>query len=215
MAEGEGIVKFQVDVDNGYFEVLINDTLWLQQYRDTLPAGRYEAKVWSPGYMIYPIDFEITEGEVTEKLVSMVYSNEKQKFESDYKKYRMDFHKSFTLPASLSLGITLWTGYHMIRSYDLRKKGLLEIERYDETVISNEIDVIKANVSDINRRYNLNRSMYYVGSGLTVGAWLTSVYLYKRFKKNNKEPVFTPQSPWKDRFSMSITPFGCGMTLRI
>ena len=122
LAENEGMVKFLVDVDNGYFEVLVNDTLWLRQYKDTLPAGKYEAKVWSPGYVIHPIDFEIKAGEVTEKFVNMVFTNDRQKFEADYKAYRMNFHKSFTVPASVSLGISLWTGYHMIRSYDLRKK---------------------------------------------------------------------------------------------
>jgi hypothetical protein len=212
LKENEGIVKFLVDVDNGYFEVLVNDTLWLRQWKDTLPEGFYEAKVWSPGYVTAPIEFTINRGETTEKFVNMVFTNDRQKFEKDYKSYRMKFHKNYTVPASISLAGSLFTGYTLIRAYDLRKKGDLEILKYQDTPIASEVTQIKLNVAEINRKYNLNRTLFYISSGMSAACWVATIYMYKQ---NNAEPTFNPSSPWKDKFSFHVTPFGCGMIVKI
>src|SRR5210317_2036688 len=75
-AQGKGIVKFFVEVDNGYFEIELNDTMLLKRYKDTLPAGHYEAKVWSPGYIVAPISFDVVDGMTTEKHVKMAKNND-------------------------------------------------------------------------------------------------------------------------------------------
>lgn len=65
----EGIVKFAVDVDNGYFEILINDTLLLKRYKDTLAVGVFKATIWSLtyeegvlSYIAITTDSEVLEG---------------------------------------------------------------------------------------------------------------------------------------------------------
>ncbi len=215
MAENEGIVRFLVDVDNGYFEVLINDTLFLRRYKDTLPEGTYEAKVWSPGYVTNPIEFTIERGKVTDKFVNMVYTNDKQDFERKYKAYRLKFHKSFTVPASIALASSLFTGFSMMKAYDIRKKADIEIALYGQSPDASQVAQIKLNVADLNKKYNIYRTCFYVSSGLSVLMWVTTAITYQRFKNNNEEPTFNPSSPWRDKFSMTVTPFGCSMVLKI
>lgn len=215
IAENEGVVKFLVDVDNGYFEVLANDTLLIRRYEDTLVEGSYKAKVWSPGYVTVPIDFDIKRGEVSEVYVNMAYNNAKQDFEREYKAYRNRFHKNLSLPGCITLGTALASGTFMLTAYDLRKKLTEDVALYSQAVQASEVDLIKDRIAKRNKNYNALRTSFYITGGLTIGMLATTIYTYTRFKKNNTEPTFTDKSPWHDKFSLTLTPYGAGFALKI
>lgn len=206
LTENEGVVRFAVDVDNGYFEVLVNDTLLIKRFKDTLKAGTYQAKVWSPGYITATIEFEVVAGKTTTKYVEMAYSNAKQQFEQDYSAYRKQFHKSLTLPASLAFGSAMLSGTFMILAYDKQNVIKEDIVLYNSASKASEVVEIKDRVEKNNRLYNVYRSTFYVGTGLTFALIGTTIYSYSKFKKNHPEPVLNDKSPWHDRFSLRISP---------
>ncbi|MCG8576183.1 MAG: hypothetical protein MI810_14935 [Flavobacteriales bacterium] len=215
LADNEGIIKFLVDVDNGYFEILVEDSLLIRRYKDTLPAGTYQAKVWSPGYVTQSFEFSVQGGKVTEKYIQMAYTNEKQQFERDYKAYRTEFHKSLTIPAAAALSTTLYTGFAMMKAYDTRKKLDVDVALYHQAATAKEVSGIKLNIDKLNKRYNFYRSSFYLGAGVSTLLWITTIYTYSKFKRNVAEPVFKADSPWRDKFSMQVSPLGCRMVLKL
>ncbi len=214
-SQGTGIVRFFVDVDNGYFEIEINDTMWLRRYKDTLPAGDYSAKVWSPGYVVAPIDFTIVEGMVTEKHVKMAKNNDFVDYELKYKAYRMQFHKQFTVPLSVTLASTITTGVFMVNAYNTKKQINTDIDLYYKSPVSQEIDEIKLRISDNNQKYNRQRTAFYINTGFTFAFIGGTIWSYMNFNKNYTEPTYSKESPFKDKFSMNLTPYGCSFSIKI
>src|SRR5690606_14161860 len=90
----------------------------------------HEAKVWSPGYLINVVEFDIIAGKTIDQYVPMVISNERQKFEREYKSYRMAFHKSFTVPLSVTLALSLTSVAFMTTAYISKNKVYDDIDLY-------------------------------------------------------------------------------------
>lgn len=213
--QDQGIIKFLVDVDNGYFEIELNDTLLLKRYKDTLPVGEYNAKVWSPGYVVAPISFTIEKDKTTELYVQMAKNNDFINYEINYKAYRNQFHKSYTAPISATLLSTITTGAFMVRSYSLKKKLTDDIDLYYKTPVTDEIEEIKARIDQNNRKYNINRTAFYINGGLTLAFLGGTIWSIRQFNKNNTEPVYIKESPFKDKYSLQINPFGCSFVIHI
>lgn len=207
-AQDTGSVRFLVDVDNGYFEIVIDDTMYLKLYKANLPVGHHTARVWSPGYIITEVEFDIKKDEVNEKYVKMAISNERQDYEFAYKEYRSKFHKSLTLPLSITLGLGLTTGYFMMKSYDTRQLIYDDITLYHQAPTYSEVLFYKNRLENNNIKYNRLRGAFYtslVATSLMVG---TTIYTYRKFKQNNTEPTYNKESPFKEKFSLQLSPFG-------
>lgn len=214
-AQETGVVKFLVEVDNGYFEIEVNDTLLLRRYKDTLPAGDYTAKVWSPGYVVTPIDFTVVPGMVTEKHVKMAKNNNYIDYEHNYREYRMQFHKQFTAPLSLTLATALTTGAFMASAYVNKNKALTDIDLYNKAGSYSDVLDLKTSVAEYNRKYNRQRAAFYVGTGLTMAFIGGTIWSYRNFVRNYSEPTFIKESPFKDKYSLNLTPYGCSFTINI
>jgi hypothetical protein len=210
-----GHANFLVDVDNGYFEILVNDTMLVKNFKVTLPVGKHVAKVWSPGYITREVDFEVYKDSTTQNYVKMAISNERKQFESDYKDYRMKFHKSLTVPGTLTLGLALTSSALMIRGYDLRKQILNDIELYHASGSYNDAVYFRNEVETNDKKYDRTRIMFYSFLGLSAASLGTTIYTYTKFKRNNTEPTFNPESPFKEKYSLQVTPFGCRLVIPI
>ncbi len=213
--QDQGVVKFLVDVDNGYFEIEINDTMLLKRYKDTLPVGAYEAKIWSPGYVVTPVSFVIEKGKTTELYVEMAKNNDFIAYEENYQVYRNQFHKNYTAPLTLTLLSALTTGGFMVRSYALKKSITNDIGLYYLTPLTSEIDQINMRIAANNKKYNFNRTAFYVNGGLTLAFLGGTIWSIRHFNQNYTEPVFFKESPFKEKYSFQINPFGCSFALHI
>ena len=214
-AQETGVIRFQVDNENGYFEILLNDTLVIKQYRDTLPVGTYEAKAWSPGYEVKDFRFTISANESTDAYVKLDRSTAYQAYSQSYKSYRMKFHKAVTLPVSASLAVGITGTIFMIKAYDLQKEIKLNMDAYYQSSNTLEIENIKASINADNNRYNRMRTGFYVCAGLTGLGVITTVYTGLRFRNNVAEPVYSKQSPFADKMSLQFNPYGCALVIRI
>ncbi|OIQ24490.1 MAG: hypothetical protein BM555_07105 [Crocinitomix sp. MedPE-SWsnd] len=210
-----GTVKFLVEVDNGYFEILIDDTLYLKNYKTTLEAGQHSAKVWSPGYITTEVSFEIKANETVEQFVEMAISNERQVYEKEYSAYRMKFHKSLTIPGSVTLATAITSGTFMILAYDRKIQTLKDVDLYHAAPNLEQVELHKSRIAINNSKYNRYRAGYYITGGLSILSLATTIYTYTKFKKNNIEPTLNSESPFKDRFSWSVSPVSFGLTYRI
>jgi len=210
-----GTVKFLVEVDNGYFEILIDDTLYLKNYKTTLEAGEHSAKIWSPGYITTQVSFEVKANETVEKFVEMGISNERQVYEREYKDYRMKFHKSLTIPGTVTLATALTSGTFMILAYDRKIQTLKDVDLYHAAPDLQQVELYKSRIALNNTKYNRYRAAYYITGGLSVLSLATTIYTYTKFKKNNIEPVLNSESPFKDRFSLRVSPVSFGLTYKI
>ena len=175
-AQNKGLVKFQIENDNGYFEVLVNDTLLIKKYQDSLTEGIYSAQVWSYGYDIKEVDFKVIKDSVTTVYLKLDRSTAYQAYNQSYSNYRNKFHKSVTVPVCLSLGLAITSGVFMIRGYDLQKQINIDIASYNQTPDPVEIDLLKVAVQENNRKYNFIRTGFYVTSGLAVLSIATTIY---------------------------------------
>lgn len=210
-----GEIRFLVNVDNGYFEIEVNDTLMLKRYKDSLPAGDYSARVWSPGYEITEVEFSVYAGQMVQKNVEMTKSEDYMRYESEYRDYRMQFHKQFSAPLSLTIGSSIVTGVYMINAYKSKQLVFQDIELYRKSAVSVEIDQIKDRIELNDAKYNRRRTGFYISTGITALLAGGTIWSYINFKNNYTEPIYDKTSPFKDRLSLSITPFGCGLTLNL
>lgn len=210
-----GEARFMVNVDNGYFEILINDTMLVKQYKVQLPQGKHSAKVWSPGYITSQVDFEVFNDSVTNNYVEMAVSNERKQFEEDYKAYRMEFHKSLTVPACTTLGMALTSGVLMTRGYTLKKTILSDVESYHLSANYKDANFYRNEIDLNNKKYNRTRIGFYSFLGLTAASLGTTIFTYSRFKKTSQEPKLNAESPFKDKFSFYLTPYGGLMRITI
>lgn len=215
LSQDTGVVKFQIDNDNGYFEVLINDTLLVKKYAETLPVGSYKAQVWSYGYDVADFEFKVDKDKVTETYVKLERSTPYGAYQEAYKNYRLKFHKSITLPITSTLVVGLTSGFIMLKGYDLRKKITSDINDYSITSNSAEIDALKLRVEENNRKYNRLRTGFYISSGFAVLGIATSIYTSIRFKRNNQEPTYSKQSPFMNKVGLGFSADGCTITLRL
>jgi hypothetical protein len=92
ISQDKGIVKFQIDNDNGYFEVLVSDTLLIKKYADSLAVGHYKAQVWSYGYEVEDFEFTISKDSVTLAYVKLNRSTAYVAYSQSYDNYRAKFH---------------------------------------------------------------------------------------------------------------------------
>lgn len=214
-AQQMGEIRFLVNVDNGYFEIEINDTMLLKRYKDSLPEGNYSAKVWSPGYLVTPIDFTVVGGKMVEKHVNMVKNNDFMRYEREYKDYRMQFHKQFTAPLALTITSAVTSGVFAVNAYSLRKKLNTDVDLYRKSPSTLEIDKIKARIDVNNRKYNVQRSAFYINTGITLALIGGTIWSFRNFNKNYTEPTYSKDSPFKDKYSFNLTPYGCSLAIRI
>ncbi|UKN02283.1 hypothetical protein K6119_01960 [Paracrocinitomix mangrovi] len=214
-AQEQGEVNFLVDVDNGYFEIVVNDTMYLKIYKCTLPVGHHRAKVWSPGYSVKEVEFDVKAGEVTKQYVEMEVTSNRKQFESEYKDYRMKFHKSLTVPGSATLAVGVTSAFLMMKAYDTKQQVYSNIKDYFNAPTYYEAVTYRQNIEDLNRKYNALRFSFYTGLGLTLAGTVTTIITYKKFKKNYTEPTFNPESPFKDRFSLNVGPTAFSLSFKI
>lgn len=210
-----GEIRFLVEVDNGYFEIEINDTMLLKRYKDSLPAGNYTARIWSPGYEVNELEFSVYAGKMVEKRVPMTRTADFLSYKADYKAYRMQFHKQLTAPVSFSLASSIVTGVFMINAYTTKNAIFSDIDLYGKSPVTSEIDVIKQRVADNTKKYNRQRTGFYISSGITALLVGATTWSYINFKRNYTEPTYNKESPFAEKFSMSFTPYGCSLTFKI
>lgn len=215
VAQNTGIVKFQIDNENGYFEILLDDTLLIKHYKDTLPAGYHRAKVWSYGYNTKEIEFTVEANTVNEVYVKLDRSAAYMAYEESYSKYRVQFHKAITVPISVSLALTITSGVFMTNAYDLKKSIVLDMGNYNQSTLPDEIAQIKARVEENNRKYNFNRTAYYISGSFALIGIGTSIYTSLKFKKSNSEPTYSKQSPFSDKVSLQFTGSGLAIQLKL
>ena len=91
----------------------------------------------------------------------------------------------------------------------------LDIEAYDITSNSEEIDELKIRVAENNRKYNGLRTGFYITTGCTVLGIATSIYTGIKFKRNNEEPTYSKQSPFLNRVGLGFSAEGCTLTLKL
>lgn len=211
----KGQVNFLVEVDNGYFEILVDDSIFLKIYKTDLEPGKHSAKIWSPGYITAEVDFEVRANEKNNVNVPMVVSNERQNFEREYKEYRMQFHKHLTVPLTVTLAASLTTTTFMIYSYINKNKVQENIELYHYSPNYNDVQKYKGLAETHNLKYNRLRAGFYTSLTITGLSLATTIYTYRRFKKNYTEPKLNSTSPFKDRFSFMPSPFGFHLTYKI
>lgn len=208
-------VNFLVEVDNGYFEILIDDSIFLKIYKTELLPGTHTAKVWSPGYLTAEVDFEVKAGEKTAVNVPMVISNERQNFERDYKDYRMQFHKHLTIPVAVTLASAVTTVTFMTLAYNSKNTVQKNIELYHSSPNYKDVITYKGLVDENNSKYNKRRAGFYTSVSLTGLSLAATIFTYTRFKKNFTEPKLNSSSPFKDRFSFIPSPLGFHLTYKI
>ncbi|MBK6525323.1 MAG: hypothetical protein IPG07_07060 [Crocinitomicaceae bacterium] len=212
-AQNKEAVKFLVDNENGYFEILLDDTLLIKRYKDSLTVGQHKAQVWSYGYDVKEVEFTVEPGKTTEVYVKLDRSAAFGAYESSYAAYRVKFHKAVTIPISTSLALSLTSGAFMINAYNLRKTVLVDINNYSQTTIPDEIALIKNRVEENNRKYNISRTGFYIAGGLALAGIGTSIYTALKFKRSNPVPVYSKQSPFSDKMSLQFT--GTGFVFQI
>jgi len=208
MAQNKEAVKFLVDNENGYFEILLDDTLLIKRYKDSLTVGQHKAKVWSYGYDTKEIEFTVEPDKTTEVYVKLDRSVAFGAYESSYAAYRVKFHKAVTIPISASLALSLTSGVFMINAYNLRKIVLVDIDSYSQSTIPDEIALIKNRVEENNRKYNFNRTGFYITGGLALAGIGTSIYRAVKFRRSNSAPIYSKQSPFSDKMSLQFTGSG-------
>lgn len=208
-------VKFLVDNENGYFEILLDDTLLIKKYKDSLTLGSHIAQIWSYGYNTETVEFKVLPDTVNEVYVKLNRSQDFLEYEQRYDAYRMKFHKAVTLPVSSTIAVSMMSAGFMIRAFDLRKVIVSDIELYSKTSLPDEIEAIKMRVDENNSKYNVNRYGYYITGGLALAGIFTSVYTAIRFKNNNTEPVYSLQSPFDKKIGLRTTSNGVSLVIRI
>jgi len=208
MAQQKEAVKFLVDNENGYFEILLDDTLLIKRYKDSLTVGEHKAQVWSYGYDIKEIEFTVEPGKTTEVYVKLDRSVAFGAYEASYAEYRVKFHKSVTIPISTSLALSLTSGAFMMNAYNLRKIIVTDIGDYSQTTIPDEIALIKNRVEENNRKYNFSRTGFYITGGLALAGIGTSIYTAIKFRRSNSAPTYSKQSPFSDKMSLQFTGTG-------
>lgn len=213
--EKTGTVNFLVEVDNGYFEILVDDSIFLKIYKADLAVGKHTAKVWSPGYLTAEVEFEIQPNEKTSVNVPMVISNERQAYERDYKEYRMEFHKHLTIPVSVTLASFLTTSVVAYYAYKVKNRIHENITLYNLSPNFEDVTNYKNLVETDNSKYNKLRAGFYTSLAITGLSLGTTIFTYSRFKKNFNEPKLNSTSPFKDRFSFNPSPFGFHLTYNI
>jgi len=213
--QNKGVVKFQIENDNGYFEVLVNDTLLIKKYQDSLPEGNYTAQVWSQGYDVKDADFTIKKDSVTLVYLKLDRSTAYAAYNQSYRNYRIKFHKSVTVPVCVSLGFAITGGVFMIRAFDLQKRINLDIANYSQTPNPTEIDLLKIAVAENNKKYNLMRTGFYVSTGLALLSIATTIYTSIKFKNNIEEPTYSKLSPFNDKMTLQFNGNGAAIIFRI
>lgn len=214
-AQQKGAVKFFVDNENGYFEVLVDDTLLIKRYKDSLTVGEHHAQIWSYGYDVSDVSFTVKADTVTEVHVKLDRSMAFGAYEESYSRYRIKFHKSVTVPVSLTLAFSITSGTFMLNAYDLKKKVVTDMENYSLTTVPDEIATIKNRVEVNNKKYNFSRTGYYISGGFALAGIATSIYTCIKFKKSNTEPTYSKQSPFADKVSFQFTGNGFALQLKL
>ena len=66
-----------------------------------------------------------------------------------------------------------------------------------------------------NKKYNRQRTAFYINSGFTCLLIGGTIWSYLNFNKNNIEPTYSKESPFMDKFSLNLTPYGCSLALKL
>jgi hypothetical protein len=215
MAQNKEAVKFLVDNENGYFEILLDDSLLIKRYKDSLTVGQHKAQVWSYGYDTKEIEFAVEPGKTNEVYVKLDRSAAFGAYESSYAVYRLKFHKAVTIPISTSLALSLTSGAFMINAYNLRKTILVDINNYSQTTIPDEIALIKNRVEENNRKYNFSRTGFYITGGLALAGIGTSIYTAIKFRRSNSAPTYSKESPFSDKVCLQFTGTGFAFQIKL
>lgn len=214
-SQSKGVVRFLIDNENGYFEVMLNDTLLIKNFKAILPAATYKAEIWSYGYDISETSFTVIPDSTIDVYVKLNRSDSYKAYEESYSKYRMSFHKFVTVPVSSSIAFSLLSTGFMLRAYDYKKQIFNGIENYNNAFQSDEIQDIKSTVDDLNNRYDRNRIGYYVTGSLAFASIVGTIISGTYFRNNFEEPVYSKTSPFNQRVGLYFNGSACTLKIRI
>jgi len=96
----------------------------------------------------------------------------------------------------------------MMKSFDTRQLIYDDITLYHQSPTYTDVLKYKYRIEDNNKKYNRQRGAFYT-SLITTSLMLgTTIYTYRKFKQNNTEPTYNKESPFKEKFSLQISPLG-------
>jgi hypothetical protein len=205
-SQDKGVIRFAVDVDNGYFEILLNDTLLIKQYRDTLPIGHYDGVVWSSGYEAKEISFDVGPGEngmlhVKMKHNQAFFDNIQESISYDKKR-----HLFKHVPVAV---IFLGLATSAVTTHFLRKsRDALDLEALKYGSIGSlwAIRQYKANFITQEKGYNRLRTLFYGGIIVSATTFVGAIFTFRYFNKNIHYSNLRENSPWNDKFSLNFGP---------
>lgn len=214
-SQKKGIVRFAIEVDNGYFEILLNDTLLVKSYKDTLPVGHYNGVVWSPSYEAKVIEFDVIPGDNSPFYLKLEHNEAHYNNELVSKNYDRKRRLYRHTPVYLSVGGLLTSGvvlpFLRKSSKDLEEQVLL----YDYLKAPHLIRNYKADFIPLEKKYNLQRTLFYAGIGVSCASIVTAVFTFRYFNSHFRYSNLKEESPWHDRFSMNFGLNTFNLTLKI
>ena len=210
-----GIIRFAIEVDNGYFEIFLNDTLLEKRYKDTLPVGHYEGTIWSPTYKTKDISFDILEGD-NGKFHTKLEHNEAYyediKASINYDKKRNLYKR---LPVFLIVTGLITSG--VVYPFLSKSRDIIDdrISRYSELSLPSYIRNFKTSFIQYENQYNTRRAIFYSGIGISCSAFVASFFSFRYFNRNFSYSNLKETSPWADRFSFYFTGSSTGFIIKI
>lgn len=211
-----GTIKFVIEQDNGHFEILVNDTLLLKTYKDTLPVGTYTAKIWSPSYKQLDTSF------IIKKNIETICFHQLKRTENYYNEVKnmvlRNKKKSVYVRLPIFLSVVAATStiiYSASASKQLKATNLF-IQDYPKLESLAQVQVFKSELLGMQNRFNKTRTRLYTSltlSGLFAGVTIYGNHLLNKrypYKRLNLKP-----SPFIDKmsFNYSINSFSLILSL--
>lgn len=200
----KGIIRFAVEVDNGYFEILVNDTLLIKSYKDTLPYGEYQAVVWSPTYEPRSISFIVNAPD--NETVHIKMKRKQSYLSSIQSENTLQTKRKVMLHLPVTLSVCSFVGAGVSWVFLNKNRKILQEELPKYGTIQSVIDLreYKENFAKAERNYNTSRAIFYSGIAIGAASTIFSIWSSRYLKKNFKRTQYKDHSPWHDRFSWRI-----------
>jgi len=186
-------VKFYLNREITYFEIKVNDSVYINPWEIHLSKGSYKGEIWSPYFNKREIEFLITNDTILNKqFISLNRTNDYIEFSAELKKYNDFKRKAVVKPTLLAMLVVPVTGVQIIRTNKVYKKLHQLDEIYSTSSSPAKIHSIKQDYEYLEGVYNRRLFGSVILSCATLASTIYLTYSINKIKKKT-EPKLLPQ----------------------
>lgn len=203
-------VRFGVDLDGEmrldkrYYEIRLNDTVYINASIVYLPEGTYQAEFWAPGYQLKTLTLDVSSDKANDFMVNMEKTEAYLSYIEEMPHYQHEIGKR-KWPIRASVLLLAATGVCVFQTERLQANNIEVLRKYKLVRNAFQANLEKNSVIKASNQFNQMRVGLYTACTLSLASIAFSTWYTIHLNRKNSKPTYNRTSPFSNQLSLNMS----------